>query len=90
MDQVSVKLLFFAKARELVQVSASELSLSSQVVKQKHLYSILEAQFPQLLVLQRSYALALNEEYLDRDLPDQDITFSQSDELAIIPPISGG
>ncbi len=48
------------------------------------LKQVLESQFPQLIQL-KSYLIAVNNEYA---LPDYKI--NEADEIAIIPPVSGG
>ena len=91
-SQVQITVLFFAKAREILG-DRSEIQL--QITQQQEplnksgLYSLLETSFPQLKVLNRSFAIAVNEEYLDES-PEQDIVLENKDQVAVIPPISGG
>ena len=84
-----VKVLFFAKARELTKLSESELNLKSSNLKIQQIYQALETQWPEIKQLKRSFALALNEEYLEENT-DAVINFQTNDILAVIPPISGG
>ena len=86
-EKVQVRILFFAKARELAETSESDLFLVKQTSKPLLIQAI-EEQFPALKTLNRSFVLALNEEYLE-DSPNS-IELSPRDELAVIPPISGG
>lgn len=89
-ESVEIEVLFFAKAREAVGKSSSPLK-----VARRHLYNsgdllvTLENAFPELVSLKRSFILALNEQYLDTS-SSEPVTLSSSDQLAIIPPISGG
>ena len=86
-DSIQVKLLLFAKARELVGAKETQLTLSS---KELPVSSILEQILQLYSVLQpiaENIVLAYNQEYKDSD---DIITISPGDELAIIPPISGG
>lgn len=87
MADVSVRILFFAKSRELVGRSSSTLSLpptcSYNIVVDKLLST-----FPALSQLGQAWVLSLNEDYIEET--QEDIRLSQGDELAIIPPISGG
>ena len=83
-----VKVLFFAKAREITKLSESELNLKSPNLKIQQIYQALETQWPEIKQLKRSFALALNEEYLENT--DAVINFQTNDILAVIPPISGG
>jgi len=81
---VEVKVLFFAKARELVGCSSSSCSLPSNCTSDQLLAALLTA-FPSLEALGGAFVLSLNEEYVEGDL-----TLRTNDELAVIPPISGG
>ena len=85
-DQIMVKVLFFAKAKEIVQTSESNLTLASNLTVDQ-IYQALEKKWPKLKILKRTFALALNEEYLEQD---STVTLNQNDILAVIPPISGG
>ncbi|XP_076306410.1 molybdenum cofactor synthesis 2A [Tachypleus tridentatus] len=84
---VKVKLLFFAKARELVHVSDTELELPNGHYSQKNILSIILERYPVLCPIQENVILAINEEYMDRA---QSIQLKEGDQLAVIPPLSGG
>ncbi|XP_033218393.1 molybdopterin synthase sulfur carrier subunit [Belonocnema kinseyi] len=82
---VSVKILFFAKARELSCVKESKLtipkeityhSLRDKIVKKFNLGDIRE-----------NLILALNEGFVTEDVK---LNLSEKDEIAVIPPLSGG
>ena len=45
-------------------------------------------QFPALREIEGRFVLSLNQEYLDATAPE--VTLRQGDEVAVIPPISGG
>ena len=61
--EVVVRVLFFAKARELVKASTSEVPVPS-VTTIPDLARALELKFPELIGLKGCFALALNEEFL--------------------------
>jgi molybdopterin converting factor subunit 1 len=82
-----VKILFFAKARELVGEASSTLKTPKNC-SQNTLFDLLEENFSELRRLDRRYLLALNEEYVDDN--SASLTLTTGDELAVIPPISGG
>ena len=99
--KVSVKVLFFAKAKELVKVSTQDIELNSKFDAVEDLLEVVETKFPGLKSLNRCFVLALNEEYLFEEglienHPMQikqktpDILLRDGDELAVIPPLSGG
>jgi molybdopterin converting factor small subunit len=48
-------------------------------------WEILKREHPDLAAVERSVAFAVAQEYVDKDYPLQD-----NDELAFIPPVSGG
>ena len=86
MKECGITVLFFARGRELAGVSEIQVELhkapdTSQLIK--HL--LLE--YPRLSEIMRSTVLSLNQEYLD---PQQVVTLKDGDEVAVIPPVSGG
>ena len=86
-DKVAVSLLLFAKARELVGSSCVGLSLPSSTSTHSDLVSSVLESFPVLKRLGGTFVLSLNENYIDQD---SEISLRTGDELAVIPPISGG
>lgn len=86
MSEVTVTLLLFAKARELVGKSSVSTSLPARLTYQE-LVSHLESELPVLERLNRTFVLSLNEDYLEQE---QEIVLTSGDEIAVIPPISGG
>lgn len=80
-------ILFFAKAREVVGSDRGQFQSPKQQLTRHELIQALEVKFPELQALEGSFILALNEEYLDTQ---QLIHLRSGDEIAVIPPISGG
>jgi molybdopterin synthase sulfur carrier subunit len=78
-----VKILAFGITKDIFGASEKEIEINegSQV---KALKEFLEKDFPELKKL-KSYFIAVDDEYAD---DDQVIT--RSNEIAIIPPVSGG
>ncbi len=89
MATASVKVLFFAKAKEIVERNSGNISIGGdgQTISYSQLLNKLQREFPALEKLQGKFILALNEEYLSSE---DNVTLKVGDELAIIPPISGG
>ena len=87
MTQVEITVLFFAKSRELVKKESTQLTVISPL-SYTELKQQLTQFFPQLIPIQESFILALNQEYLrvDQGL----LELSSADTIAVIPPISGG
>lgn len=85
MAEVEIEVIFFAKARELVGRSSAKLYIQQHTTIQQ-IKSKLIQNFPNLEQLGDAYMLALNESYLESEV----VHLSQNDELAVIPPISGG
>lgn len=83
---VEVKLQFFAKARELVGHSSTTASLPLSLSYQD-LLATLNDTFPPLVKLGGAFVLSLNEEFLGEE---SQVCLKQGDELAVIPPLSGG
>ncbi len=79
---MKIKLLAFGIAREIFGASSIEIELPGNTVAD--LKFSLEALYPKLKAL-ASYLVAVNNEYAAGDL-----VLDIRDEVAIIPPVSGG
>ena len=100
-DYSNVNILFFAKAKEIVKKSSLEIELPSKLNCLDDLLQQVESKLPELKMLNRCFVLALNEDYLvepenidkarplDKIVP-KEIILNDGDELAVIPPLSGG
>jgi molybdopterin converting factor subunit 1 len=83
-DSIAVRVLLFARARELVGARSVSLTLpfSSTVAD---LRAALTTLHPALAALLTCSALAVNHAFADDSTP-----LSPDDEIALIPPVSGG
>ncbi|XP_050071661.1 molybdopterin synthase sulfur carrier subunit [Anopheles maculipalpis] len=87
-DSVRVKLLFFAKSRELAGLSGTDdFLVPHSVIKCSELLDLICNRF-NLSLIRNNVILAHNEQYC-ADLSET-IRIRSGDELAVIPPISGG
>lgn len=84
--KVQVTVLFFAVARDLAGREQATLSLTADT-RPEWLLSEIAQTFDGIGRIRDSVVLSLNQEYCE---PDQQISLSPGDELAVIPPISGG
>ncbi|WP_250254291.1 molybdopterin converting factor subunit 1 [Chryseobacterium sp. Marseille-Q3244] len=80
---MKLKILAFGIIKDIFGVSKKEFEVQDNL-NVKELKMILENDFPQLVKL-KSYFIAVNEEYAEEH---QIIT--ETDEIAVIPPVSGG
>lgn len=86
-DKIAVKLLFFAKARELTGKTEAEISISGEKHTLKTLLHEIINFYESLQPLVNSLLIAINEEYVD---PSQTVCLKNGDIVAILPPLSGG
>lgn len=85
-ERVSVNILFFAKSRELAGISESVLYLQPQITCSE-LFNYICNKY-NLTIIKDNLILALNGEFCDN--LNEILFLKNSDELAVIPPISGG
>lgn len=79
-------MLFFAGARDLAGVERSALTLTAVTTPEQLLAQVVRS-FGELTIIRDSVIISLNQEYC---VPGQELELSSGDEVAIIPPISGG
>ncbi|KAL4523937.1 hypothetical protein Ndes2526B_g08164 [Nannochloris sp. 'desiccata'] len=83
---MDVNVLFFARSRELAGVGDALLQLSAGADTASFIEELYR-KYPSLEEIRGAFALAVNQEYL----PAGEVaTIKAGDEIAIIPPISGG
>ncbi|MEE3235582.1 MAG: molybdopterin converting factor subunit 1 [Candidatus Latescibacterota bacterium] len=79
-----VRVLFFASAREITGTASIEIDLHDGATVNELREELLK-RFPSLEGIEKKFAIALNEEYVV-----DDSTLGNGDEVALIPPVSGG
>lgn len=82
-----MSVLYFAKSAELTGVKAEEIPVATPVSGQQ-LWALLLQRHPRLSVLQGQVVLAVRQQYIAID--DQPVTLGDGDEVAVVPPLSGG
>ncbi|XP_029693609.1 molybdopterin synthase sulfur carrier subunit [Takifugu rubripes] len=82
-----VSILYFAKSAELTGVKAEEIPAPTPLSSQQ-LWGLLLQRHPRLSVLQGQVVLAVRQQYIAID--DQPVTLGDGDEVAVVPPLSGG
>lgn len=81
---MTVRVLFFASLRERVKRSDVSWTLEAGA-DVAALWKGLVEEFPMIEPMSGSVTFAVNQEYVDRDH-----VLSEGDEVAVIPPVSGG
>ncbi len=81
---MTVRVLFFASLRERVKRSETAWRLKDGGTVES-LWNALVEEFPAIENMGGAVRFAVNREYVDRDH-----TLADGDEVAIIPPVSGG
>ena len=80
---MNIKILFFAKIRELLDIENTVIELNEQCTL-NDLINILHAEYP---ILKNIYVVySINQEYVYNN----NIILNKNDIIALIPPISGG
>jgi len=82
-NEITVR--FFASARQAAGCLETTLPCGPEPLTEEAFWQLLLTEFPALAALRRSVRLARNEEYVEAGS-----TFSAGDEVALIPPVSGG
>jgi molybdopterin converting factor subunit 1 len=82
--QVSIRVLFFGAARDVVNANHLELSLDAPATVSSAFQNLI-ARFAPLERFGRSLLFAVNQEYATPDT-----LLKENDELAVFPPVSGG
>jgi molybdopterin synthase catalytic subunit len=83
-NKVSIRVLFFGAARDVVDANPLALSLDEPATVGSAFQSLVE-RFSQLERFGRSLLFAVNQEYATPDT-----LLKENDELAVFPPVSGG
>ena len=86
-SKVKIKVLFFAKSRELAGLDQTYLQVPFGRLNGDELLNLIIDSFPTLSILKENLLLSVNQEYFERN---QSIIISGEEEVAVIPPISGG
>lgn len=87
LPSITVRVLFFAKARELVGKTEASLVIPNEAQDETTLKEFMLKSFPEISSLRKCSIIAINEHYLE---PGTSIELKEGDEIAVIPPISGG
>jgi molybdopterin converting factor subunit 1 len=83
---MKVTVLLFAAAREIVDASSVLVEVPDSATTNALLDALSRA-YPSLQDILKTSVLAVNHKYVDRD---EDMPISAQDEIAVIPPVSGG
>lgn len=83
-NPMTVRVLLFARARELANGESVSVELPANATLAE-LRTQLASQIPALSSLLASSAIAVN-----REFADDSVSLHENDEIALIPPVSGG
>lgn len=81
---ITVRVLYFAIMRDLLGKEADDLTIPAGTTA-RSLFGIVTADRPELARLERSVMVMVNQAYADKSAP-----LAEGDEIAFIPPVSGG
>ncbi|XP_040914407.1 molybdopterin synthase sulfur carrier subunit [Toxotes jaculatrix] len=83
-----VLVLYFAKSVELTGVRQEEIVAVPTPISSWDLWRLLLQRHPRLSILQDQVVLAVRQQYVA--IGDQVVTLGDGDEVAVVPPLSGG
>ncbi|XP_034055678.1 molybdopterin synthase sulfur carrier subunit [Gymnodraco acuticeps] len=83
-----VTVLYFAKSAELSGLKEEELVAVPTPISSQGLWSLLLQRHPRLCVLQHQVVLAVRQQYVA--IGDELVALGDGDEVAVVPPLSGG
>ncbi|XP_075312100.1 molybdopterin synthase sulfur carrier subunit [Odontesthes bonariensis] len=83
-----VVVLYFAKSAELTGLKEEELVAVPTPIGSSDLWGLLLRKHPSLAALQGQVVLAVRQQYVA--IGDQVVTLADGDEVAVVPPLSGG
>ncbi|XP_061388029.1 uncharacterized protein LOC133323052 [Musca vetustissima] len=86
--QINIRILFFAKARELAGLDEVTYSIETNTITSLKLLAELSAAY-NLESIKSTIILAVNQNYCNVSEEEQ-LSLKEGDEVAIIPPLSGG
>lgn len=81
-------MLYFAKSVELTGLKEEALVAVPTPISSQDLWKLLLQRHPRLSVLQDQVVLAVRQQYVA--IGDQLVTLADGDEVAVVPPLSGG
>ncbi|KAJ8029566.1 Molybdopterin synthase sulfur carrier subunit [Holothuria leucospilota] len=84
---VEVRVLYFAKSRDLAGTAEEIIKVPDRVTSQL-LLEIITDRHIELKTIQQNLILAVNQDYISEE--SGEIQLSTGDEIAVIPPLSGG
>ncbi|XP_019959550.2 molybdopterin synthase sulfur carrier subunit isoform X1 [Paralichthys olivaceus] len=84
----NVFVFYFAKSVELTGVKQEEVTAVPTPITSRDLWNLLVQRHPRLSILQDHVVLAVRQQYVD--IGDQVVTLGDGDEVAVVPPLSGG
>ncbi|KAM4720527.1 single-strand DNA endonuclease ASTE1-like [Anableps anableps] len=83
-----VTVLYFARSAELTGLKEQELVAVPTPISSGDLWALLLRKQPRLVALQGHVVLAVRQQYVA--IGDQQVTLADGDEVAVVPPLSGG
>ncbi len=84
---MKIRILYFAKSRELAEKAEETLELDPESATTVEVLNYIRKAYPNLESVLQTCVLALNHDYLAKG---QVVLLKDGDEIAVIPPLSGG
>ena len=86
---IKIKIYYFAKIHELTKINEEQISIENGCTLNKLINYLVQEKYKNLNKVIKDCSIAINQDYVDLHKTNY-FVLNDGDEVAIIPPVSGG